>query len=53
MIKLNSKQIDFINKEIDINNAILASRPSKGIVNHIARQEALRIIVELHNLRDK
>ena len=52
MIKLSSKQIEFLNREIEINNAILKSKPQEGIVQHIARMEALRIIVQLHNIKE-
>lgn len=51
-MKLTPKQIDFVNKEVDLNNAILMSNPRTALFNHIARQEALKIIVELANIRD-
>ena len=51
-MKLTPKQIDFVNKQVDINNAVLKSNPRTGLVNHVARQEALRLLVELANIRE-
>lgn len=51
-MKLTPKQIDFVNKEVNTNNAILKSRPQTAFFNHLARQEALRLLVELANIRD-
>lgn len=51
-MKLTPKQIDFVNKESDIVGAIIRSNPQKGLINHGARDEALRLIAQLANIRD-
>lgn len=51
-MKLTAKQIQFLNNEIEINNRILKSGPSEGVFSLLARQEALRIVIQLHNIKD-
>lgn len=51
-MKLTAKQIQHINREIDINQRLIDARPTKGIFDIAARREALRIIAELHNIKD-
>lgn len=53
MFKLSPEQVEYINKEIDINNRICDSKPSAGVYNLIARREALRLMVQLHNVTEK
>ena len=47
---LSKEQIDYINQERKTLNRIIASKPSIGIVRYAARQEALNLIVQLHNV---
>lgn len=51
-MKLTNKQIDFLNQEININNRIIQSCPSEGVIMLLARREALRILVELQKIKD-
>jgi hypothetical protein len=51
-MKLTPAQIDYFNKEVDLNNAICSSEPTKNVITIIARREALRIIGELIRIKD-
>jgi len=51
-MKLTLKQIQHINREAELNDRIIKSRPTQGVYSIIARQEALRLIIELANIKD-
>ena len=48
-MKLSRDQVKWINQEKATLKRIIASNPEKGLFRLIARQEALQLIIELHN----
>lgn len=51
-MKLTPKQIDFVNKQLEISEAVINGRPSANLIQVGARYEALRLIAQLANIRD-
>lgn len=51
-MKLTPKQIRHINTEAEINNRLIEAEPARRAYTIIARQEALRLIIELANIKD-
>jgi hypothetical protein len=49
-MKLTQEQIDFANRELKHLGRIIASEPKLGLFRFVAKQEALGLIVELHNV---
>lgn len=47
---LTQKQIDWVNSERETIKRIMESQPNKGIIRWAARQEALHLIIQLHNM---
>lgn len=49
-MKLTQEQINWINQERLEIDRIIKSEPRKGLIRWAARQEALELIIEMHNL---
>lgn len=50
-MKLTQKQIDWVKQEKENLNRIIESRPTYGFFRYLARQEALALIIKLHNIQ--
>jgi hypothetical protein len=49
-VKLTPEQIDFVRAELKHLERLIASEPKLGMIRYAAKQEALGLIVELHNV---
>ena len=49
-MKLTKEQIEYVNTEKKSLERIIASEPKYGMFRYVAKQEALQLIIELHNI---
>lgn len=51
--RFSDEQIDWVNEERKVLFAQIEAKPEKGLFRLVARQEALQLLCELHNLEMK
>ena len=49
-MRLTQKQVEYIRQEQKTLRRIIASKPEVGLFRYVARQEALNLISQLHNM---
>ena len=49
---LTPEQIVYINKEREVVNRILMADPGKGYLRYAMRQEAIQLIIAMHNIEN-
>lgn len=50
---LTPEQIVYINKEREVVNRILQAEPGKGFLRQVMRQEAIQLIIAMHNIENE